>query len=195
MKRIVLTFGLISGAIMSVLMLSTVPFMHKIGFNRGMVLGYTTMVLAFLLVFFGIRSYRENVGNGYISFGRALSVGLLIMLITCAFYVLTWEFVYFNFMPDFAEKYGAFMLENMRAAGASAQEIAAKAEEMKRFKVLYDNIFFNVAMTFLEPLPVGLIMTFISALILRRKRGQDLQDAQDGVKTNLVHQENPVNPV
>lgn len=195
MKRIVLTFGLISGAIMSVLMLSTVPFMHKIGFNRGMVLGYTTMVLAFLLVFFGIRSYRENVGNGYISFGRALSVGLLIMLITCAFYVITWEFVYFNFMPDFAEKYGAFMLENMRAAGASAQEIAAKAEEMKRFKVLYDNIFFNVAMTFLEPLPVGLIMTFISALILRRKRGQDLQDAQDGVKTNLVHQENPVNPV
>jgi len=195
MKRIVLTFGLISGAIMSVLMLSTVPFMHKIGFNRGMVIGYTTMVLAFLLVFFGIRSYRENVGNGYISFGRALSVGLLIMLITCAFYVLTWEFVYFNFMPDFAEKYGAFMLENMRAAGASAQEIAAKAEEMKRFKVLYDNIFFNVAMTFLEPLPVGLIMTFVSALILRRKRGQDLQDAQDGVKTNLVHQENPVNPV
>ena len=195
MKRIVLTFGLISGAIMSVLMLSTVPFMHKIGFNRGMVIGYTTMVLAFLLVFFGIRSYRENVGNGYVSFGRALSVGLLIMLITCAFYVLTWEFVYFNFMPDFAEKYGAFMLENMRAAGASAQEIAAKAEEMKRFKVLYDNIFFNVAMTFLEPLPVGLIMTFISALILRRKRGQDLQDAQDGVKTNLVHQENPVNPV
>jgi len=195
MKRIVLTFGLISGAIMSVLMLSTVPFMHKIGFNRGMVIGYTTMVLAFLLVFFGIRSYRENVGNGYISFGRAFSVGLLIMLITCAFYVLTWEFIYFNFMPDFAEKYGAFMLENMRAAGASAQEIAAKAEEMKRFKVLYDNIFFNVAMTFLEPLPVGLIMTLVSALILRRKRAQDLQDAQDGVKTNLVQQENPVNPV
>src|SRR5215510_5177763 len=194
MKRIVLTFGLISGAIMSVLMLSTVPFMHKIGFNRGMVLGYTTMVLAFLLVFFGIRSYRENVGNGYVSFGRAFSVGLLIMLITCAFYVLTWEFIYFNFMPDFAEKYGAFMLENMRAAGASAQEIAAKAEEMKRFKVLYDNIFFNVAMTFLEPLPIGLIMTFISALILRKRR-QDLQDKQDGVKTNLVHQENPVNPV
>jgi ABC-type microcin C transport system permease subunit YejB len=176
---------------MSVLMLSTVPFMHKIGFNRGMVLGYTTMVLAFLLVFFGIRSYRENVGNGYISFGRALGVGLLIMLITCAFYVITWEFVYFNFMPDFTEKYGAFMLDNMRAAGASAQEIAAKAEEMKRFKVLYDNIFFNVAMTFLEPLPVGLIMTFVSAAILRKRR----QGQQDGVKTTLVHQENPVNPV
>ena len=194
MKRIVLTFGLISGAIISVLMAATVPFMHKIGFSGGMVIGYTTMVLSFLLVFFGMRSYRENVGDGYISFGRALSVGLLIMLITCAFYVITWEVIYFNFMPDFAEKYGAFMVENMRAAGASAQEIAAKTEEMKRFKELYDNIFFNVAMTLLEPLPVGLIMTFISALIVRKRR-QDLQDKQDGVKTNLVHQENPVNPV
>src|SRR6187431_3220058 len=135
MKKTVLTFGLISGVIISVLMLSTLPFAHQIGFSRAMIVGYTTMVLSFLMVFFGIRSYRENVGNGYISFGRALSVGLLIMLITCAFYVITWEFVYFNFMPDFAEKYGAFMLENMRSAGASAQEIAAKTEEMKRFKV------------------------------------------------------------
>jgi len=194
MKRIVLTFGLISGAIMSALMLATVPFMHQIGFNRGLIIGYTTMVLAFLLVFFGIRSYRENVGDGYISFGRALSVGLLIMLITCAFYVITWEFVYFNFMPDFAEKYAAFIVEDMRASGASAQQIAAKTEEMKRFKELYDNIFFNVGMTLLEPLPVGIIMTFISALILRKRR-HDLQDKQDGVKTNLVHQENPVNPV
>jgi hypothetical protein len=191
MKRIVLTFGLISGAIISVLMLATIPFIHQIGFSRGMVVGYTTMVLAFLLVFFGIRSYRENVGGGYISFGRALGVGLLIMLITCACYVVTWEFIYFNIMPDFGEKYAAYVVDNMRASGASAAEIASKIEEMNRFKQLYNNIFFNMAMTFLEPLPVGLIMTFISALILRKRRAgeQDLQDAQDGVKTNLV---NPV---
>ena len=191
MKRIVLTFGLISGAIISVLMLATIPFIHQIGFSRGMVVGYTTMVLAFLLVFFGIRSYRENVGGGYISFGRALGVGLLIMLITCACYVVTWEFIYFNIMPDFGEKYAAYVVDNMRASGAPAAEIASKIEEMNRFKQLYNNIFFNMAMTFLEPLPVGLIMTFISALILRKRRAgeQDLQDAQDGVKTNLV---NPV---
>src|SRR4051794_23354067 len=100
MKKTVLTFGLISGAIISALMLATVPFMHKIGFNRGLIIGYTTMVLAFLLVFFGIRSYRENIGDGQISFGRALSVGLLIMLISCVCYVVTWEIVYFNFLPN-----------------------------------------------------------------------------------------------
>ena len=191
MKKTVLTFGLISGVIMAAFMFATIPFIHKIGFNRGLVVGYTTMVLAFLLVFFGIRSYRENVGNGRISFGRALAVGLLIMLITCACYVITWEFVYFNFMPDFAEKYAAFALEDARAHGASAAELAKQAEDMRKFQQMYNNIFFNVAMTFLEPLPVGLIMTFISAVILRRNR-KDLHDGQDEVKGNPVTRENPV---
>ena len=192
MKKIVLTFGLISGAVISALMFATIPFMHKIGFNRGLVIGYTTMVLAFLLVFFGIRSYRENVGDGRLSFGRAVGVGLLIMLITCACYVVSWEIIYFNIMPDFTEKYAAFVIENERAKGASQAELAAKMEEMKRFSELYNNnIFFNVGMTFLEPLPVGVIMTLISALILRR-RGKDLQDGQDQVKGNPVNQVNPV---
>jgi len=141
MKKTVLTFGLISGAVISALMLATVPLMNKIGTSGGMILGYTIMLLAFLLVFFGIRSYRENIGEGRISFGRALGVGVLIMLIGCAFYVITWEFVYFNFMPDFAEKYAAFVIEDMRAKGASAAELTQKMAEMKRFQVLYSNIF------------------------------------------------------
>jgi|SRR5215510_6304309 len=191
MKKIVLTFGLISGAIISALMFATVPFMHQIGMNKGMIIGYTTMVLAFLLVFFGIRSYRENVGEGRISFGRALGVGLLIMLITCACYVLTWEIIYFNFMPDFAEKYAAFVIEDARAHGATPAELDKQMEDLRKFREMYNNIFFNVGMTFLEPLPVGLVMTFISALILRR-RGKDLHDGQDEVKGNPVTRVNPV---
>jgi len=190
MKRIVLTFGLLGGGLLSLMMLATMPFIDKIGFGAGMVIGYTTMVLAFLFVFFGIRSYRENVGNGRITFGRALGVGLLIMLICCICYVVTWEIVYFNFLPDFGEKYAAHVIEKARASGAPPEEIAKQVDEMKRFKTLYDNIFFNVAMTFLEPLPVGLLMTFISAAILR-KRKQHLQDPKDEVKGNPVN----VNPV
>jgi hypothetical protein len=94
-------------------------------------------------------------------------------------------------MPDFAEKYAAFALEDARSKGASAAELAQQAEEMKKFQVLYNNIFYNVAFTLLEPLPVGLIMTFISALILRRGR-KDLHDGQDEVKGNPVNQVNPV---
>src|SRR5829696_1301236 len=120
MKKIVLTFGLISGAIISLLMVATIPFIDQIGFDRGMIVGYTAMVVAFLLVFFGIRSYRENIGNGYISFGRALGVGFLIMLISCLCYVITWEIVYFNFMPDFADKYTNHVIEKARASGATS---------------------------------------------------------------------------
>jgi len=173
MKKTVLTFGLISGAIISVLMLATLPFAHQIGFSRALIVGYTNMVLSFLLVFFGIRSYRENVGNGRISFGRAFSVGLLIMLISCAFYVITWELMYFFLMPGFLDEYSAYAVQNMRAAGASAEQINQQIAEMKQFQVLYSNPFINAAFTLLEPLPVGLVMTLISALILRKREPKE----------------------
>src|SRR3977135_128299 len=101
MKKIVLTFGLISGAVAAVLMFTTMLFADRIGFDRGLIVGYTTIVVSLLLVPFGIRSYRENVGGGQITFGRAFAVGILITLISCVFYVVTWEIVYFNFLPGF----------------------------------------------------------------------------------------------
>jgi len=167
MKKTVLTFGLIAGAILSVMMLTTIPFIDRIGFDKGEIIGYTTMILSFLMVFFGIRSYRENVGNGYISFGRALSVGLLITAIASVCYVATWEVVYFKLLPDFAERYTNYALEEVRASGASQQLIEAKRQEMKSFVEMYNNPLINAAITFMEPLPVGLMLTLISAAILR----------------------------
>ena len=41
--------------------------------------------------------------------------------------------------------------------------------QVESFKKLYANPFVNVAFTFVEPFPVGLLMTLISAVILRRK--------------------------
>lgn len=169
MKKIVLIFGLISGAISAALMLAMVPFHDQIGFDRGMFVGYTSMVLSFLLVFFGIRSYRENVGNGEISFLRAFSVGILITLISCVCYVATWEMVASRLMPDFIEKYTSYAIAKTQASGASAQQVEAKRQEMAHFAQLYANPLFRTAMTFLEPLPVGLLITLISSLILRRK--------------------------
>src|SRR5687767_15873294 len=100
LKKIVLTFGLISGAISAGLMMATMGFIDQIGFDRGVIVGYTAIVLGFLLVFFGIRSYRENVGNGYISFGRAFQVGILIALISSIIYVVTWEIVFQNWRSE-----------------------------------------------------------------------------------------------
>src|SRR5690242_12390486 len=114
MKRTVLIFGLISGGILAAFMFGTMLFVKNIGFDKAEVVGYAGMVLAFLLVFFGIRSYRENVGGGTITFGRAFVVGLLIMLIASACYVIAWEIIYFNFMHDFVDKYAAHLVEQVR---------------------------------------------------------------------------------
>ena len=174
MKRVVLTFGLISGAILSVMMSITVGVAEKIGFDKGVIIGYTTMVLAFLLVFFGIRSYRETVGGGRISFLRALSIGLLIVAIAGVIYVVTWEIIYFNFMPDFIDKYTAQATQDLRNSGKPPAQIEQELQEMNRMMTLYkNNLLVNFALTFLEPLPVGVIMTFLSALILRRREPKE----------------------
>src|SRR5688572_21207058 len=118
MKRTVLTFGLASGVMSSVMMLLTVPFLDRIGFGYGEILGYSAIVLTFLLVFFGVRSYRDNVTGGVLTFGRALMVGLLITLISCAFYVATWELIYYKLAPNFLDKYTAHVIEKERTGGA-----------------------------------------------------------------------------
>lgn len=171
MKKIVLTFGLISGAILGGLGAATLPLTQRGGhFEHAELLGYTIMVLSFLLVFFGIRSYRENVGGGAITFGKGFQVGILVTLIACAMYVLAWEIVYCNFMPDFADKYAAEVLEKMRAKGESAKAIETTTRQMAQFKVMYRNPLINIGMTFLEAFPVGLVVTLVSAGILRRKK-------------------------
>jgi len=179
MKKTVLTFGLISGALASLMMVATLPFIEKIGFDYGMVIGYTTIVLSFMLVFFGIRSYRDNLGGGSITFVKAFAVGILITIVSSLCYVATWEVLYWNFMPDFVEKFSKHAIDQVIASGASTDVVNAKVQEMKDFAVMYSNPLINVAFTFMEPFPVGLLITLISAAILRRKpEGQTHREAQ-----------------
>jgi hypothetical protein len=172
MKKTILTFGLISGAFSSLMMVSTVPFEHMIGFDRAEYLGYTLIVLSFLLVFFGIRSYRDNVLNGQITFAKAFVVGISIALITCICYVVTWEILYFTILHDFMDQYGAYLIEKARASGASPAALQAQLEQLKQYKQMYENPLYNAAVTFLEPFPIGLAVTLISAAVLKRKPQQ-----------------------
>jgi hypothetical protein len=170
MKKTVLTFGLIAGVILSVMMAVTVPFHDTIGYDRAEVIGYTSMILAFLLIFFGVRSYRDSVARGTVSFGRAFAVGALIAMVASVCYTATWEVIYFNFESDFLEKYQAHQIEQARANGESEASIAAERVKMERNAALYHNPAINAAITFLEPLPVGLLVALVSAAVLRRKR-------------------------
>ena len=169
MKKTVLTFGLIAGFIISVLMGGSLIFADRIGSGHSMVLGYTMMVASFLLIYFGIRSYRDNVLNGQISFGRAFACGILITLVTTVCYVAMWEILYFNFMPHFMDSYFAAQVQKVQAAGLDAATTAAQVAAIRHSQEMYQNPLVNMAYTFMEPLPVGLLITLISAAVLRRK--------------------------
>ena len=170
MRKIVLTFGLIAGAMLSVMMILTLPFLDKIGFDKGEIIGYTSMVAAFLMVYFGVRSYRDNVAGGSVTFGRAFLVGLMITFVASACYVATWQVIYYKVAPDFGEKYTAYAVEKAKKSGATDAQIAATKKDVTEFMDMYKNPLVNIALTFLEPLPVGLLFTLVSAGILSRKR-------------------------
>jgi hypothetical protein len=170
MNKAVLTFGLISGLIMSVLMDGSLLLADKIGSgHNSMVLGYTIMVASFLLIYFGIRSYRDNTLAGQISFGRAFACGIFITLISSVCYVVMWEVLYFNFMPHFMDGYFAAQIHKLQSAGLDAATTAARVAAIQHSQQLYQNPLVNMAYTLMEPLPVGLIITLLSATLLRRK--------------------------
>jgi hypothetical protein len=169
MKKIVLVYGLLSGAVAAVLMLITLPFVDELHGPKGVIVGFTGIILSALLIYFGIRSYRENVAGGTITFGRGFQVGILIALISSACYVATWQLIYFKLKPDMFDKIVAGQIEDMRAAGASEAAVAEQKEKNAAAKKLYDNPVTNAAVTLVEPFPVGLLITLISAALLRKK--------------------------
>ena len=170
MRKTVLTFGLIAGAVMSGLMLMALVFKDEIGFDRGEVVGYSSMVVAFLFVYFGVRAYRDNVAGGSISFGRACAVGGLIAVVASLCYVATWEVMYYKLAPDYLEKYRDHVIAAARGEGASDAAIAEKTSQANHIIELYKNPVFNAGFTFLEPLPVALIVVLVSAGVLSRRK-------------------------
>jgi hypothetical protein len=169
MKKIILTFGLIAGGIISAPLVVLVPFKDAFGGDKGAVIGYTSMVLAFLLIFFGVRQYRDTAGRGRVTFGRALAIGTLITLVSSACYTATWV-IYFGFHPDFTAQYTAHQIDKLKASGASQAAIDKKVAELKEFAKLYDNPLYNAAVTMLEPLPVGIVLALVAAGVLSRRR-------------------------
>ncbi|MEO6523272.1 MAG: DUF4199 domain-containing protein [Mucilaginibacter sp.] len=170
MKRTVLVFGLISGLIVSVWMVASMAWFHYVENCQGsMVLGYAGMLLAFSFVFVGVKSYRDKHNGGVISFGKAFQMGLYISLIASTLYVISWLVDYYVFIPDFMDKYGAQMLKQAQSSGASAAELSKKAAEVASMKAMYKSPIMVVLYTYMEPFPVGLIVSLVTALVLKRK--------------------------
>jgi hypothetical protein len=174
MTKNIFIYGIIAGVVVSIPMLylanSMINSKGSIDFDQGIFIGYASMLIAFTLVYIGVRNYRNNYTGGLISFGKAFKVGIMIVLVASTLYVAAWLVDYYLFIPDFGEKYSAHMIDKLKATGASQVIIDKEAKNMASFAANYKNPFFNAIMTYMEILPVGLVVTLISSIILKRNK-------------------------
>jgi Protein of unknown function (DUF4199) len=164
MKNIILKNGIFGGIIVALEIIAMTLFMKAYPDTMpSMVAGFGSMLLAFVFVFLGIKQER-GANNGWISFGKAFKTGLLITVLISVIYVGVWLVVYYNFFPDFIEKYSAMVLKN-----TNPEDLVAKTAEMNQMQEWYKNPIMIILLTFMEILPFGILVTLISALILKKK--------------------------
>ena len=175
MKKVVITCGLIAGGIVSGLMaISMVMYTRNPDINHSYVIGYASMILAFSLVFVGIKMFRDKHNGGAVSFGKAFMIGFYISLIASTMYVAVWALEYKYVFPDFMEKYSIQTINQIKAAGKSQAEIDAKLKEMAMYRDMYKNPVFFTLLTYAEILPIGLVISLISALILKKTKKEPI---------------------
>ncbi|RFZ94492.1 DUF4199 domain-containing protein [Mucilaginibacter conchicola] len=170
MKKYVLRYGAIAATIVTLWMLGSISYCYAIGtFEGNMWLGYASMLLAFSFIFVAIKTYRDKQNAGAITFGQAFKIGLYISLVASTVYVIAWLIDYYFFIPDFMERYTARSIERIQHSGKSAAEIADGIKMMHSMEKMYGSIFGVILLTYMEILPLALVVSLISALILKRK--------------------------
>jgi len=165
MNKIVLKNGLFGSSIVTALLLS-VTFYMKANPEKevSMFFGFAGMLLAFFFVVLGIKQ-QKDANNGFISLGKAFLTGFWITLFISTIYVIVWLIIFYNFFPNFAEHY-----TDMAIAKASPDEVAQVTEDMNSFKEMYKSPIMVILLTYMEILPLGIVFSLISALILKKKQ-------------------------
>ncbi|GAB3909777.1 DUF4199 domain-containing protein [Mucilaginibacter boryungensis] len=166
MKKLIITCGIISGLIAGLWgTFSELVLPKSTSMDMRLLLGYTSMIVAFSLIFVAIKNYRDNFGSGHISFGKALKIGLLITLIASTVYLIVWLVGSHFLYPNFLENYMAQLKHEMQAQGKSAAVINQKMAEIAQF----NNPVYKVLGIYAEIVPVGVVISLIAALILKNK--------------------------
>jgi hypothetical protein len=168
MRKIILVCGLIAGLISSAWCLYSQNYMDvSVSLNTRTVLGYAAMVLAFSVIFVGVKNYRDKHNNGVISFGTAFKIAMLITLVASTIYMLAWMIDYYFVMKDFGGKYMALMRSQMLADGKSATEIQKEMTNMNKYIGWYKSPLFNVIISYTAILPPGILISLIASFILK----------------------------
>ena len=163
-------YGLAAGLIIgSILFGSTVGFHDNIPDPAiGMAIGYSGMLLGFAMIFIGIKRHRDTVLGGVIGFAPALAMGLGITLIATLFYVAAWEAALAVTGMDFGAEYASFMIAEAQKSGDPAAVARARAEAAA-FAAQYARPLSRMAITATEIMPVGAVVSLITAFWLSRR--------------------------
>lgn len=164
MKNSILKNGIFGGIIVSIVMISMMLYMKTYPDREpSAIVGFGSMLLAFIFVILGIKQQRET-NNGVITFGKAFLTGLRISLVISTIYVLVWLIIYYNFFPDFMEQYSKMVLKN-----TNPEKLAAKTAEMNQMKEWYKSPIMIILLTFMEILPIGIVVSLIGSLVYKKK--------------------------
>lgn len=180
MTPVILRYGIFAGLIVSLpwlVYMLTLPADGKM--HHSMLLGYTLMLLAFSMVFVGIKHHRDKTLGGVITFGKALLVGLGISAVASLMYVIGWEICMAFSKYDFIEAYSKFILDEARSQGAGPAEMEQAARQAADFATMYRNPLYRMSFTFIEIFPVGILVSLISAALLRNRRLLPARASQD----------------
>ncbi len=175
MRKVILVFGLLAGVIVSIFMVITMKLCESgaINFDNSDFIGYGSMVIALSMIFFGIKSYRDNYQNGVIKFGKGFQVGMLITLVASLINAAAGE-GYYQINPEgqaaLMDKYADHHINKMKENGASSAEIDQKFKEMADLKEMHKNPGMRFAMTLVIILPVGIAITLFSAAVFAIKK-------------------------
>lgn len=165
MNNIIVKNGLLGSSIVSAMLVIMTMYMKANPEKEvSMMIGFAVMLLAFFFVVAGIKQERE-ANNGVISFGKAFLTGFWITFIISTIYVLVWLIILYNFFPNFMEHYA-----NMAIEKARPDEVAKVTEEMNTYKEMYKNPVMVILLTYMEILPLGIVFSLVSALILKKRQ-------------------------
>lgn len=171
MFRKILVYGLVAGLLVGIpLSALAITLNGHALLTWGMVIGYVTMLVALSTVFVAIKRYRDTELGGVIGFWPALGLGIGISIVAGIIYTVAWEATVAITHMDFATSYANSLIEQKRAAGVSGDALAQFTSEMEQFKVQYANPLYRLPMTFTEIFPVGVLVSLVSAGLLRNSR-------------------------
>ena len=171
MFRTILKYGLMAGLVVGTALVGvSVAYGGQPPPDWGMAAGFASMLLALSAVFVGVKQHRDTARGGVIRFWPAFGLGLGISAVAGLVYVAAWELCLVLADRDFAAFFANSMVEGARSKGVDGARLEQVIAEAQAFEAMYRNPLVRMPMTFVEIFPVGVLVSLVSALALRRPR-------------------------